>query len=75
MTSQWTPIVKGDRKPPGYLLVTCTYQSGPIETFSRVRIARWNKTRHNWQADDPRGEKIINVTAWAPLPEPYEATP
>lgn len=80
----WTPIVKGDRKPPGYVLVTCTYQTskfhlamwgGPIETFSRVRIARWNKTRHNWQADDPRGEKIINVTAWAPLPEPYEATP
>lgn len=79
----WTPIVKGQRKPPGYVLVTCSYTTsqlevaiwgGPIETFARIRIGRWNTARQAWAADDPRGEKLKNVTAWAPLPAPYGAT-
>lgn len=81
MNNQWTPIVKGNRKPEGHVLVTCTYQTskfelamfgGPVETFHRISIARWDKSRQTWQDDGPRGEKIRNVTAWMPLPEPYQ---
>jgi len=80
--TNWTPINKGDRKPPGYVRVTCSYTTskfelamfgGPVETFYRIRIARWNKETQRWHDDGPRGEKLKNVTAWALLPEPYEA--
>jgi hypothetical protein len=84
MAMTWTPIAKGERKPPGYVLVTCTYETskfelamfgGQIKTFYRIRIGRWNKTSQRWHDDGPRGEKLNNVTAWMPLPPPYEATP
>jgi hypothetical protein len=82
--TDWTPITKGDRKPPGYVLVTCSYTTskfhlavwgGPVETFSIVRIARWSIARKTWEDNSPRAEKLNNVTAWMPLPPPYEATP
>ena len=82
MTAAWTPIAKGDRKPPGYVLVICSYTTskielamfgGPIETFSSIRIARWSAARQTWEDNGPRAEKLNNVTAWMPLPEPYKS--
>lgn len=80
MTATWTPIAKSQPKPKGFVLVTCSYTTtkfevalwgGPIETFARIRIGRWNTARQTWEDDGPRGEKLKNVTAWMPLPEPY----
>jgi hypothetical protein len=77
MTATWTPITKGDRKPPGYVLVTHSYESDldfyePL-IITRIYIARWNPHLQYWEAVFPRKEKFDNVTAWMPLPEPYKS--
>jgi hypothetical protein len=68
----------------GYVLVTY-HNSGGSEARMRralyggdskinwrVTVARWRTDYQRWTSNSPRGEQVPNVTAWMPLPEPYE---
>lgn len=84
----WRPVVKGERRPTGYVLVTYTRchkaEAKMLRAMFgedaivdepvewRVAVARWRTDYQKWYADSPRLESIPNVVAWAPLPEPYQ---
>ena len=77
----WTPLNKGDKRPQGRVLVTFDASTkaekklyAAIFGFEQqpdwsVGVAYWSPEIRKWMTG--RGS-IENVTAWAPLPEPYE---
>lgn len=78
----WTPIVKGQRKPEGRVLVTHSIPNAEAKLLAaifggktsppqQISIARWSKKSQRWMTSS---SSIENVTAWAPLPAPYGAT-
>lgn len=79
--TDWLPIMKGDRRPEGRVLVTFDASTkaekklyAAVFGFDqqpdwRVGVAYWSPQLRRWLTDHG---SLQNVIAWAPLPQPYE---
>ena len=62
---KWTPI-KEEFPPIGEDILVCDID-GDIYLTHRVQYY------NSWECYNDMGDKIKNIVAWCPLPEPYKA--